>query len=195
MQICLRQSAFVHDDFTHSTLKISFFRAIHVVLSYAITLCNKAIQVLGYAMYFRLLLFLGTLSLFEAKAHVFVSLKSPEINMRVGPGKEYPISWVFMKANLPMILVAEFDQWRKVRFYDGTEGWVHKNMISRKNTAVVIKDCAIMYKYSSRSQPIAKIEKNVIVKVIKREDDYVKIDINNMRGWTSKEDIWGADDD
>ena len=85
------------------------------------------------------------ISSFSLKAtDLFVSFKSSEVNMRVGPGKEYPIAWVFMRANLPMILMAEFDQWRKVKFIDGTVGWVHKNMISRKSSAIVTENYAIM---------------------------------------------------
>jgi SH3-like domain-containing protein len=144
--------------------------------------------------HFRLLFFTVAIFLSDAEAFTFVSLKSSEINMRIGPGKEYPITWVFMRANLPMILVAEFDQWRKVKFFDGTDGWVHKNMISRKNTVIVIKDHAIMYKYSSKSHPIARIEKDVIMKVIKKEANYVKVDINNMKGWVARNDVWGINE-
>ena len=52
----------------------------------------------------------------RADAAQFVSLKSSKINMRVGPGDEFPISWVFLRAGLPMMLIAEFQQWRKVRY-------------------------------------------------------------------------------
>ncbi|MDR1561388.1 MAG: hypothetical protein LBS23_03475, partial [Holosporaceae bacterium] len=75
----------------------------------------------------------------------FISIKSSQVNLRVGPGKEYPVNWVLMKPNLPMILVSEFNQWRKIRFLDKTEGWVHQNMISRKNTAIVTQKYALLY--------------------------------------------------
>ncbi|MBQ7673394.1 MAG: hypothetical protein IJT36_02560 [Alphaproteobacteria bacterium] len=128
-------------------------------------------------------------------AGLFVSLKSSEVNMRVGPGKEYPVSWVFMRANLPMQLMAEFDQWRKVRFIDGTVGWVHKNMISRKSSAIVTNEYAIMYRHASKTHPIAKIEKGVILRVIKRDGDFVKVDINNQKGWVEKGCLWGMNED
>lgn len=124
----------------------------------------------------------------------FVSLKSSEVNMRVGPGKEYPIIWIFMRANLPMLLIAEFDQWRKVRFVDNTEGWVHKNMISQKNTVIVSEDNVLMYRYSSTSNPIARVEKNVVLRVLKRESNWVKVEINNMKGWIQRKSLWGVAD-
>jgi SH3-like domain-containing protein len=91
-----------------------------------------------------------------ASAIRFASLKSTKVNLRVGPGKEYPIIWVFMKSNLPVILLAEFKEWRKIKFLDETEGWVHQNMISQKNTAIVTTSYAVLYRYESDSQPMAK---------------------------------------
>ena len=125
-----------------------------------------------------------------ADTGIFVSLKSSEVNMRVGPGKEYPIAWVFMRAYLPMQLIAEFDQWRKVKFLDGTTGWVHKNMLSRKSTAIVLND-TIMYRYASKQYPIAKVEKGVIVEVEKSDGEFIKVKIGNIKGWIMKEFLWG----
>lgn len=125
----------------------------------------------------------------------FVSLKSSEVNLRVGPGKEYPISWILMRANLPISLLAEFDQWRKIKLMDGTTGWVHKNMISRRPSAVIVTDFAILYKHSSEKYPIAKIEKDVILRILKRDDDWVKVEINNQKGWVKKKCLWGVNEE
>ncbi len=144
----------------------------------------------------KFIFFLIVISPFSLQAtDLFVSLKSSEVNMRVGPGKEYPIAWVFMRANLPMILMAEFDQWRKVKFIDGTVGWVHKNMISRKSSAIVTENYAIMYRHASKKHPIAKIEKGVVVRILKRDGDFVKADINNQKGWIEKKFLWGINED
>ncbi|MDR2782172.1 MAG: hypothetical protein LBB21_07040 [Holosporaceae bacterium] len=124
-----------------------------------------------------------------------MSLKSSEINLRVGPGKEYPISWTFMRANLPVMLMAEFNQWRKVKFIDNTEGWVHQNMISNKNTAIVTSEFTILYKNASESQPIAKIKKDVILKVAKKDENWIKVEVNKIKGWVKKQDLWGINEE
>lgn len=126
------------------------------------------------------------------EARQFVSLKSSRINMRVGPGDEFPVSWVFLRAGLPMMLIAEFQQWRKLRYLDNTEGWIHQNMISGRNNAIVTSDNALLFKRDSESSPIAKVEKSVIVRVLEvREDNWVKVDINKLKGWMKKENLWG----
>ena len=131
----------------------------------------------------------------RANAEQFVSLKSSKINMRVGPGDELPISWVFLRAGLPMMLIAEFQQWRKVKYLDNTEGWMHQNMISGRNTAIVTKENSLLYKKDSDSCPIARVEKNVIVKVLEKRDNWVKVDANKIKGWIPREDLWGIGDD
>ncbi|MDR1362409.1 MAG: hypothetical protein LBJ16_04330 [Holosporaceae bacterium] len=125
----------------------------------------------------------------------FSSLKTSSVNLRVGPGKEYPVCWVIGWPNVPIALIAEFKQWRKVRLHDNTEGWVHQNIISRRNTVVVISDYAILYKYSTKTHPMYKVEKNVIAKVLKKEEKWIKVEINGLRGWMERQCVWGCSED
>lgn len=66
----------------------------------------------------------------------FVSTRSQPINVRVGPGTRYNIAWVFKKPDLPVEIVQEFDVWRKIRYVDGEEGWIHQNLLSGARTAL-----------------------------------------------------------
>lgn len=121
----------------------------------------------------------------------FISLKSSDINMRVGPGKEYPINWVLMRSGLPVLLLSEFLQWRKIQLPDGTQGWIHQSTASYKNTAIVIED-TFLYKSSSGKKPIAKIEKGVIVQCLNIEDNFVKVKTNGFKGWIDISKLWGT---
>ena len=67
----------------------------------------------------------------------FVSLKSGKVNMRVGPGREYRVEWQFTRPGTPVEIVAEFDNWRRVRDAEGTEGWVYGALLTGRRTAVV----------------------------------------------------------
>ena len=67
----------------------------------------------------------------------FVSLKSGTVNMRVGPGREYRVEWQFTRSGTPVEIVAEFDNWRRVRDADGTEGWVYGALLTGRRTAIV----------------------------------------------------------
>ena len=45
----------------------------------------------------------------------FASLRADEANVRAGPGTRYPIEWVFKRKGMPVEIVAEFENWRKIR--------------------------------------------------------------------------------
>lgn len=111
--------------------------------------------------------------------------------MRVGPGREYPINWMLLRAGLPIMLLSEFLQWRKIQLPDGTQGWIHQSTASYKNTAIVVED-TLLYKSSSGSTPIAKILKNVIVQCIKTEDNFVKVKVHGFKGWIDRSKLWGV---
>ncbi|WP_236894623.1 SH3 domain-containing protein [Devosia sp. SL43] len=60
----------------------------------------------------------------------FATTRSEPINVRVGPGTKYEVAWTYLKSGIPVEIVQEFDTWRKIRDVDGTEGWVHQNLLS-----------------------------------------------------------------
>ena len=67
----------------------------------------------------------------------FVSLRAAEVNMRTGPGVQYPVEWVYRRQALPMEVIAEYGTWRKVRDWQGTQGWVHQSMLGGRRTLIV----------------------------------------------------------
>src|SRR5262245_55806966 len=68
----------------------------------------------------------------------FVSLKSDRVNLRQGPGTDYPTAWVFRRAGLPVEVIKEFESWRQVRDAEGTTGWVLGSMLSGRRTALIL---------------------------------------------------------
>ena len=67
----------------------------------------------------------------------YVSLRAGEVNLRTGPGVQYPVDWVYLRQNLPMEIIAEYGTWRKVRDWQGTQGWVHQSMVSGLRTLII----------------------------------------------------------
>ena len=70
----------------------------------------------------------------------FVTIKSKESNVRVGPGYQYDVAWTYQVGNVPVEIIQEFDVWRKIRDVDGSTGWVHQNMLSGTRGGYVLKD-------------------------------------------------------
>ncbi len=68
------------------------------------------------------------------------------INVRVGPGTKYDVSWIYKVAGTPVEIIQEFDIWRKIRDVDGSEGWVHQTMLTGNRAGYV----------AARNQPTRK---------------------------------------
>jgi len=123
----------------------------------------------------------------------FVSLRSAQINVRVGPGKDYPIEWVYMRANLPVEIIAEFENWRKIKDIEGAEGWVHQSMLTGNRHALVQKSIQnLKDQPRNDGQVIALIEPDVMVRVQKCQGEWCRVQVDTHKGWLPKEALWGV---
>lgn len=125
----------------------------------------------------------------------FVSLRSNKVNSHVGPGKTYPIEWVYARADLPVEIIAEFDTWRQIRDRDGAISWVHKSLLSGKRT-VLIKTPSTPLKRQPQTEAsnVAIVDKNVIVKIKECRSEWCYVTINGYKGWMKKDSLWGVYD-
>ena len=54
----------------------------------------------------------------------FVTLKSDEVNVRIGSSTNYPIILKYITKNMPIEITDEYERWRKIRDREGNEGWI-----------------------------------------------------------------------
>jgi SH3-like domain-containing protein len=129
----------------------------------------------------------------------FVSLSSDEVFLRVGPGKQYPIKWVYRQEGYPVEIIREFEHWRKVRDRDGYEGWLHKGLISGKRTAIVTggdpeQTIWLMRHDNSDSKKIARVEINALVYLNECGATLCNVSAQGITGWIERKYLWGIYD-
>jgi SH3-like domain-containing protein len=125
----------------------------------------------------------------------FVSLRSDEVNLRTGPGVRYPIDWIYAKKDLPVEVIAEFESWRKIRDWQGTEGWVHQNMLAGRRMMVVIGGThPLRAAESDTAEPVAVVEPGVVGRLLNcpRNRDYCRAEVGQVQGWLRRDEIWGV---
>ncbi|HSA82885.1 MAG TPA: SH3 domain-containing protein [Geminicoccaceae bacterium] len=123
----------------------------------------------------------------------FVSLGADRVNVRFGPGTQYPINWVFARKGLPVEIIEEFDTWRKVRDYDGDEGWIHASLLSSRRTIMVtgeVRDVRRTPEVDSRV--VLRAESGVIGTLFDCEEDWCRVEIEGRRGWLQRSEFWGT---
>ncbi len=126
----------------------------------------------------------------------FVSLRSNHINARSGPGARYPIEWVYMQKSAPVEIIAEFELWRKIKDWQGSESWVHKSMLAGKRCAKVTTpgENNIYEKADYKSKVIAKVEDEVVGEIVKcpAVNAFCRIKFGTIEGWVPKQNIYGV---
>ncbi|AIB13175.1 hypothetical protein ABAZ39_14515 [Azospirillum argentinense] len=123
----------------------------------------------------------------------FVSLRSGEVNARTGPNVRYPIEWVFTRKEMPVEITQEFDTWRRIRDWEGSEGWVHQSMLSGKRSIVITGDIRTVRKEPrGDAAVVARAQPGVIGWLRKCKGEWCEVDLKGYRGWMSRGEFWGA---
>jgi SH3-like domain-containing protein len=128
-------------------------------------------------------------------SHRFASLRSNHVNLRAGPGVRYPVNWVYRTKYLPVEIIAEFENWRKVRDVQGTQGWIHQAMLSTRRMLIVIGQTRTLRKHDDRkSRAVAQLETNVIGKLNKcpNSSGWCEVTAGGYKGWLRRVDFWGV---
>jgi len=122
----------------------------------------------------------------------YVTIVSGEANLRSGPGLVYEKKWLYVRRNIPVKVIGEYEEWRKIQDYDGEEGWMHRSMLSNKRTVLVTGKVRVMRRHpSSDAAPVARVEAGVNAKLLECTPDYCRIQVDNYKGWVNRRHIWG----
>jgi len=127
----------------------------------------------------------------------FVSLKPGKVNVRAGPTKDNDVTWVYTRAGLPVEITAESENWRRIRDWEGAEGWVYHSMLSGRRTAVVKtkeKDglLALRAKPDPSAEVIANLQSGVLGTVKSCTGQWCRIVGHGFEGWVVQERLWGV---
>jgi SH3-like domain-containing protein len=123
----------------------------------------------------------------------FAVLHADKVNLRAGPGDRYPIQWVYLRKDWPVEIIAQFDHWRRVRDWEGTEGWVHEKMMTNRREVIVTGGIRAMRQAPDHNGAlIARAEPGVMAKLLECRAEWCRIEAGDRTGWVQRSDIWGV---
>jgi SH3-like domain-containing protein len=126
----------------------------------------------------------------------FVSLKPDRVNVRGGPTRDHDVAWVFTRAGLPVEITAESENWRRIRDWEGQEGWVYHSMLSGRRTGLVKakeKDALVaLYAKAEAGEVIAQLQTGVLSTVKYCTGKWCRIIGSGFDGWIAQERLWGV---
>lgn len=128
----------------------------------------------------------------------FVSLKSDKVNVRRGPSSDQAIVWVFSRAGLPVEVIAESENWRRVRDSEGADGWVFHSLLSGRRTVLIspwTKGGESVPLYASRStnsHAVASLQAGVLGNVTSCDGEWCQLSIDTYSGYVQQDKLWGV---
>jgi SH3-like domain-containing protein len=123
----------------------------------------------------------------------FASLKSDEVNVRTGPGPRYPVDWVFKRKMMPVEIVAEFENYRKIRDWQGASGWVYQGLLTGKRSFIVPAKAASLHRTPARTaEVVATLQPEVTGMIESCSGDWCRVKVSGVSGWLERTDVWGV---
>ncbi len=127
----------------------------------------------------------------------FASIKRSPINLHIGPGRNYKIVSKYIMRNVPVLIDAKYDHWRRITDPEGTQGWLHKNQLSVKRYVITIKNnVKLLSGTNEKAKLVVIISKNVTMKLneIRGNWCYISCQSGNkkFKGWVKKTDVFGV---
>jgi SH3-like domain-containing protein len=127
----------------------------------------------------------------------FVSLKPDRVTVRGGPTRDHEIAFVFTRSGLPVEITAESDNWRRIRDWEGAEGWVYHSLLSGRRTALVATKNAdelvpLYYKADAESGLVARLQPGVLASVKHCGGSWCHVFGAGFDGWIAQERLWGV---
>lgn len=131
----------------------------------------------------------------------FVSLKSDKVNVRRGPNTDQAIVWVFSRAGLPVEVISEFENWRRVRDSEGADGWVYHSLLSGRRTVLISPwskgeegqvAVPLHESGSAGSDVVAQLRPGVIGDVVRCDGKWCKLSVGDYTGYVQQDKLWGV---
>ena len=122
---------------------------------------------------------------------IFLSLKKNKVNVRYGPGFEYPIKYIYKKINLPIKLIDKKENFRRIIDLKNNSGWIHVSQLKKINSIIPKEDKILFSKPSNFSKPMAKIEKGRVLLLQNCIEKWCRVKSGSFKGWIKIKNIWG----
>ncbi len=123
----------------------------------------------------------------------YLMLKNSKVNVRMGPGLDYPVKFIYKKKYLPVKIIDKKENFRKVIDHKKNSGWIHISQLKKVNSIIVLSSRILFKKPTFYSKPIANIERGKLLVLAKCKKNWCKVSSQNYSGWINMDNVWGKD--
>jgi SH3-like domain-containing protein len=127
----------------------------------------------------------------------YVTLKFDDVNARAGPGDDHRLLWVYHARGLPVQVVAENLEWRRICDPEGGLAWVHKRTTDGRRAVIRLKPGAVtLYSHPKTDARVAAyLNSRALAGLVKCNDKgWCKVQAEGVGGWVAPGQVWGTDE-
>ena len=126
----------------------------------------------------------------------YVSLKFAEVNARGGPGDDYRLLWVYRARNLPLQVIEETQDWRRVCDPTGAVAWVKATGVDGRRTVIRLKaePLPLLDKPAEGSKTDATLAARAITSLDRCDKGWCRLKGKGGGGWAPAGELWGTAD-
>ena len=130
----------------------------------------------------------------KRKTPYYASISAGQARMRTGPGRNYPVSWLYQRAGLPVKVVYIYKEWRKVEDPGSTQGWMQGNLLTDKRYAIVTDTIVVLRDRPSGSGRMQyRAQPGVVGRISKCAGGWCHFDVKGRGGFVEAIHLWGVD--
>jgi len=138
------------------------------------------------------ILFLNLISnSFAVEKDYFMMLKNSKVNVRFGPGRDFPIKFVYKKSFLPVEVIDKKENFRKVIDHKKNSGWIHISQLKKSSSLIILSNRIIFKNPTKNSKPIINLESGRLLLVKKCIKNWCKVSTDKYSGWVQTKNVWG----
>ena len=130
-------------------------------------------------------------SIIADENNYFLSLKKNKVYVRYGPGKNYPIKYIYKKKFLTIKVIDEKDNFRRIIDHKKNSGWIHISQLKKSKSLITTSKKILFNKPTKYSKPLAKLDIGRLLLTKKCNRDWCIVKTGEFTGWVSKDNIWG----
>jgi len=126
----------------------------------------------------------------------YVTLKFDPVNARAGPGDDHRLLWVYHAKGLPLQVIAETADWRRVCDPDGSLSWVHKRSVDGRRAAMRLETTPLPLHAGPRDSAavVAYLAPRAEAQLDKCQKGWCRLAAGQTEGWAPQDQVWGADE-
>ncbi len=123
----------------------------------------------------------------------FVSLADDLAYGRVGPGRSYPIEYIYSAKHMPLEVIDEYESFRKVRDWQGSELWIFRPRLTNKRYLRIQVERTPLYQRNDATTPIrAYLAEGVYGRIRQCEPNWCQIEVDRVIGWVETRSVYGT---